>query len=145
MSYFTMDHAGWVEQAKRIKLTDFQARVVDIVGIAGGGIYNAPIDWKRVDWHYSARTVLIPWQASFSTWDFSRLTTLVLLCHAARIRLEISPRSRVSLDLVFSERSHAGGICQRHPDIDEAVASLHSYLPKTHRLIYRDALAPADA
>ena len=153
MSYNTMDHAGWVESnnaaanslyGKRKsyrmapeKLSDFQAKVMDILGMVGGGIYNAPINWEKVDWNCGGG-VFVPFRdGRMATFDFYPLTMLVFLCHEARIRCEINAKSHGHFELRFWQRSHEGGMAQRHPNLDEAVAAFRQYLPAGHRIIYR--------
>jgi len=164
MSYNTMDHAGWVEsnnaaanelytkrrgyKIRPEKLSPFQARVMDICGMVGGGIYNAPISWERVDWGHAGpwQMVRVPFRdGRMATFDFYPLTNLVLLCHEARIRCEISATSRGNFMLSFSQRSHEGGMAKRHPNIDEAVSAFRAYLPADHRVIYRAPVEQANA
>jgi hypothetical protein len=90
-----MDHAGWMQssidsgcQHKRkmhkstpIKLDEFQRKVVDILGMVGGCIYNAPISHDKIDWQYGGVGVSVVWQRELATFDFNQLTMLVLLCH----------------------------------------------------------------
>lgn len=156
MSYALMDHAGWVEQnnkafnemnAKRRawrpapeKLTEFQSKVMDICGMVGGGIYNAPINWEKVQWGHDVpgTGMFVPWRdGRMSTFDFYPLTLLVLLCHEARIRCEIRAKSSGNFELSFFPRGHEGGMARRHPSIDEAVAAFRDYLPDDHRIRYR--------
>ncbi|ABD25070.1 hypothetical protein Saro_0623 [Novosphingobium aromaticivorans DSM 12444] len=156
MSYARIDHAAWVEDnnrgynqmyAKRRswkpapeKLTDFQAKVMDICGMVGGGIYNAPINWEKVSWGvgHNHSGIFVPWRdGRMSTFDFYPLTLLVLLCHEARIRCEIRAKSAGHFELSFFQRSHEGGMALRHPNIDEAVAVFREYLPDDHRIRYR--------
>lgn len=151
-----MDHARWVEQnnaaaneiyAKRRaykpapeKLSRFQAKVMDILGMVGGGIYNAPIKWEKVIWGSGrwSSGMFVPWRdGRMATFDFYALTHLVLLCHEARIRCEIRAKSAGNFELSFFQRSHEGGMAGRHPSIDEAVAAFRDYLPADHRIIYR--------
>ena len=165
MSYARMDHAGWVESNNRAankinshrkaykmrpaKLSEFQAKVMDICGMVGGGIYNAPINWDKVDWGSGVgfSGMFIPWRdGRMATFDFYPLTLLVLLCHEARIRGEVRAKGNGYLELSFFPRSHDGAMHARHPSIDDAVASFREYLPEDHRIIYRapvDALEPA--
>lgn len=160
MSYQTMDHAGWVERngaaAKRQEpkkrkdntrgwhampeqLTEFQTKVMDILGMTFGGIYNAPIAWSGVQWQ-CGHGIEVPVRANgLSTWDYSNLTRLVFLCHEARIRCDIDAHSFRHLKLMFHPRSHEGGMGSRHPNLDEAVQAFREYLPKDHRIIYRKA------
>ncbi len=153
MSYATMDHAHWVEsnnaaansmnrkrkgyRERPEKLTEFQAKVIDILGMVGGGIYNAPINWDKIDWR-CGHGMFVPYRdGHMSTFDFYRLTMLVLLCHEARIRCEISAKAHGHFELGFWQRSHEGGMGSRHPNIEEAVAAFKQYLPADHRIIYR--------
>jgi hypothetical protein len=171
MSYATMDHAGWVESniaaskamvARRkprrdgygiIKgwhaapdtLSPFQAKVMDILGMTFGGIYNAPISWDAVQWTGWGRDGIgVPiYHTSLSTFDGMSLTRLVLLSHEARIRCEVRANGVRGLLLAFWQRRHDGGTADRHPSIDEAVASFREYLPDGHRVSYRAANTPS--
>lgn len=153
-----MDHAGWVEEnnkaynkinAKRRawkpvpeKLNRFQAKVMDILGMVGGGIYNAPINWEKVVWSFGGRGLSVPWRdGRMATFDYYALTNLVLLCHEARIRCEVRAKAAGHFELVFFQRSHEGDIARRHPNIVEAVAAFREYLPADHPIIYQ----PGDA
>lgn len=157
MSYARMDHAGWLEHhnastnAYRRKargklrdllpesLNDFQKRVTDILGMVGGGIYNAPLSFDNIRWEHGWNGVSATWRDGLSTFDKGDLTLLVLLCHEARIRLEIDPAGPHRLRLSFWQRSHEGGLSERHPSIDEAVAAFREYLPDDHRVRYGGA------
>lgn len=163
MSYVTMDHAAWVEDniaaAKRMgarkrrkdarrgleygpdKLSDFQAKVFDILGMVGGGIYNCPISWDTVDWNWGGGLSLLWDSRGWSTFDFSNLTLLVFLCHEARIRCEIEP-SMNRMRLSFNQRLAEGPTSRRHPDLGEALAWFRGYVPADHRVFYR---APEEA
>src|ERR1019366_4528177 len=111
MSYMNMDHADWVQRqipyakksAKKPRrdksgrtlgwyaapdmLTPFQRRAFDVLGIVGGGIYNAPVIWESVDW-VGPEMIGLLWgvEHGLGTWDFDGLTRFVFLCHTARIR-----------------------------------------------------------
>lgn len=164
MSYATMDHAGWVERniaaskstacrAKRRKpgpvsrrglkngpdkLSPFQARAMDILGMVFGGIYNAPINWGTVDWDYGGGvSVTTRYRRSMATWDFQELTRFVFLCHEARVRGEIQVAG-FGLRLSMWQRSDAGTVGSRHPNLAEAVAAFREYLPVSHPIIWRE-------
>jgi len=162
MSYARMDHAAWVEsnnhyanlagakqkryKAKPEKLTPFQAKVMDICGMVGGGIYNAPINWDKVDWGGGAgyAGMFVPWRdGRMATYDSNCLTLLVLLCHEARIRCSIRAKACGHFELGFWPRSNGSDIIASHPGIDEAVARFRTYLPTDHRIIYRQQAEPA--
>lgn len=152
MSYETMDHAEWMQRnndalrriaekkgKKRpdlpVQLSEFQKKVVDIVGMVGGGIYNAPIA-DKIDWTYGGRGVAVIWKREMATWDFNQLTMLVFLCHEARIRCQIESAGPRMMRLSFWERKHEGSMPVRHPSLDEAVAAFKKYLPSDHRIRY---------
>lgn len=160
MSYARMDHAGWVQSniaaskrqvgrkrsdnargwaAAPDKLSPFQSKVMDILGMVGGGIYNAPIAWNGVQWRGWGRdAIAVPWRAyGLDTFDFDHLTRLVFLAHEARIRCEVRVHGPRCFLLVFHQRGHEGGISERHPNLDEAVAEFRQYLPAEHRVVYR--------
>jgi len=161
MGYQHMDHAGWAADnnaaANQInrnrksykpapeKLTEFQAKVMDILGMVGGGIYNAPINWDKIDWGTGNRRsgMFVPWRdGRMATFDFYPLTSLVFLCHEARIRCEIRAKAVGYFELSFFQRSHEGGMSERHPNLDEAVAAFRQYLPDGHSILYRTPPPP---
>ncbi|MDK2757521.1 MAG: hypothetical protein KYX66_12375 [Blastomonas fulva] len=163
MSYARMDHAAWAESNNQAanqvygnrksyrpapeKLTEFQAKVMNICGMVGGGIYNAPIAWEKIQWGtgLSPSGMFVPWRdGRMATFDFYPLTLLVLLAHEARIRAEISAKSAGNFELSFFQRSHEGGMARRHPDIDEAVAAFREYLGEGHSVSYVADLARAE-
>jgi hypothetical protein len=159
MSYFNMDHADWVQSnitairrhadqwtasAKRRatnrtgwegapkSLLQWQCQAFDVLGIAGGGIYNAPINWNRVEW--SDRALSLTWARSLATWDFRQLTLLVFGMHTARLRCEIDAAARGYFRFHISPRRPDGGMADRHPDLDEAVTAWNASIPKDHPL-----------
>ncbi|MBB3940727.1 hypothetical protein GGR39_002384 [Novosphingobium fluoreni] len=164
MSYASMDHARWAEENNRCandafagrkgykqrpeKLSEFQAKVIDICGMVGGGIYNAPINWDKVAWGTGAwhSGMWVPWRdGRMATFDSYQLTNLVLLAHEARIRVEVRAQAHGHFLLSFFQRSHEGGFAGRHPNIDEAVAAFRAYLPDDHRVRYRATQAAEQA
>lgn len=157
MSYQDMDHAGWVENnnaagnrmfAKRKgfrpapeQLSPFQARVMDILGMVYGGIYNAPICWDKIEWNVARGVFVTVRDNGLATFDFAQLTTLVFLCHEARIRAELRSKTRGYFEITFFPRGHEGGMSGRHPSLAEAVEAFRAYLPSDHRIIYQLAVA----
>lgn len=166
MGYDNMDHAGWVEEniraAKNIrkgaidkrrakegrgwlaapdKLNDFERRAFTLLGIVGGGIYNAPIAWESLRWgrHWMA----LRWELGhgFATWDGSQLTNLVFLAHDAAIRLHISPAMR-GLELVLHQRKHHadtnGPVSEGHPTLEQAWARYRARIPLTHPVHFKE-------
>jgi hypothetical protein len=153
MSYVNMDHAGWVESNNQAHnrmakdrrgfkpapetLNPIQVKAVSILGIALGGIYNAPISWEKTDWSYGWGAVaFIVRDDRFATFDFAPLTTMVLLCHEARVRMMIEAHTHGYMKVSFSQRAAEGGMATRHPNITEAVDAFREYFPADHHLNY---------
>lgn len=140
MSYARMDHAGWVRNELRKPLSPLGEKVATILGIAVGGIYNAPINHRKVDWA-GTYCIRVPWAASLATFDRNCLTLLVLLCHEARVRMSIGPCGPRHVELLFHQRSVSEHYSRNHPNIDQAVAAFRAYLGPDHPITYS---APAD-
>ncbi|MDR5742481.1 hypothetical protein QCE73_04840 [Caballeronia sp. LZ029] len=164
MGYVTMDHAKWAEDdiraAKKREqkdhplkrrrdvtkgyraapdtLSPFQRNVFNILGMVGNGIYNAPIAWDAIRWKGWGHGIAIPWKNDLATWDFNGLTNLVFLSHEARIRVEIRPNGFHGLLLCFWPRVAKGSMCERHPNLAEAVAAFRDYLGENHSIVYRE-------
>lgn len=166
MSYIDMDHARWVAsniaasksraptaREKRYaaghkgwfaapdELNSFQRRALDILGIVGNGIYNAPISWETAYWH--PRMIAVSWRNPLATFDFTALTRFVFLCHEARIRGEISSKGFRYLEIHLSQCVDVGSIGRRHPNLDEEVAAFRQEFPADHSINYRKAPAVA--
>jgi hypothetical protein len=136
MSYFNMDHAAWVESSCKRTLTPFQARVFDIAGCAFGGIYNAGITWKSVCWDYGDGISFVR-RGDIATTDFNQLTLLVVLCHIAKIRMEISSANPGRLRYSFWQRAATDRICTNHPSIYDAATKITAALPTNSRIWYK--------
>ena len=150
-TYATLDHAAWMQQEiERIKqrkpirgkllpseLSEFQKRVCNIVGIIGGGLYNAPINIEKINWDFGGGVSLY-WTRELSTWDFSQLTLLVFLCHEARIRLQVEAYGPRATKLSFWQRKATGDIAVRHPNLDEAVADFRKWFSSEHQINYKE-------
>lgn len=127
---------GW--ETLRLPLSDHHRRVAHILGLTFGGIYNAPVQWDRVDWRFGyGVSVPILGNGSLATFDFARLTAFVFLCHEARVRGEVDPNGPRGLRLAMWPRKSAGRIAERHPNLAEAVADFYGSLPANHAVIYR--------
>jgi hypothetical protein len=130
---------GWA--AAPDVLNDFQKRAFTILGIVGGGIYNAPFNWDSVYWRPNA--IGVSWYKSFATYDFRELTWFVLLCHEARIRGEIAPHANRYLRVTLHERKADGGISRQHPSLDEALTEWRATFPADHPVVYRAPVSEA--
>lgn len=128
----------WVEGRCKRVLTEFQARVAVIIDAISSGVHNAPVRWETVDWEYGFGGMSVVWtRGTLASFDFCNLTTLVMLCHDARIRVQIEPSGPKALRLSFHQREHTGSVGKRHPDLDEAFASHREWVPENHPIHYR--------
>lgn len=164
MSYIHMDHAGWVESniaaskrhkptakerrmaadrrgwhAAPDKLNPFQQRAFNILGIVGNGIYNAPISWDGLVW--MPRSIILSWRKGFGTFDFMELTRFVMLCHEARIRGYIAPKSFRELEVSLHERVAVGSMGTRHPNVGEMLEAWRKEFPVDHSIVYQEKIA----
>lgn len=137
--YANFDHAGWLRDHIRGRgLSPLGERVATIIGITGGGIYNAPVNLDKVDWS-DAQMIRLVWQRDLDTFDFDRLTKLVFLCHEARIRCELDGCGPHLIRMSFWQRAATGDISHRHPNLEEAVAEFRAWFPVDHPLRYQDS------
>ena len=98
------------------------ARCAELVSLWVGGLHNFPRGEEalhKVDW--SGRYVAFTTLDSLSTVDGNSLTRLVCLAHDLAIRAEIQPAMK-NLRVVLYPRRREGGIGQRHPTLEAAVA-----------------------
>lgn len=96
-------------------------RVARLLAIWLDGLHHLKVA-REVEWN-DPYCIEVRWGRELSTFDNSLLTRLVLLCHQHALRLEISPRSRGYLTLLFHGRAHeAARMDKRHPTIQQALA-----------------------
>lgn len=119
--------AEWLASAMRMELSPFAARVADIVGQVYRGIYHlSGRDLRASTWEADCCIVRV--YGDLATFDAPHLTELVILCHDACIRLDISPRGMHHLELMFHPRKRSGGISERHPTIEYAIEQVRGHL-----------------
>lgn len=162
MYYDRMDHAFWVQEQigymKRRKptptqskaaaagrgwhgapdiLNPFQRRVFIILGIVGGGIYNAPIDWNSVEWR--SNFLVVNWPYELVAGEIAGLADLLFLAYDAGIRVAISPDTR-NLRLIFlcrellSDGDSRGG----HLTLEDAVSNHRKRFPADHPIHFKN-------
>ncbi len=112
-------------RAHGVDLSPLGAKVADLLDCVWAGIYHLPhsveYNTKWADPYYIA--VTIP-DHDLATWDFNRLTELVVLCHDAALRLEIEACNPHHVRLVFHQRKRSGSISERHPTMEEATTAI---------------------
>ena len=101
-----------------IELSPLGIEVADILGQVWRGIYH--LQYDLIDWS-DPHHIEVNIAEGLSTWDFNRLTELVVLCHDRAVRLEIEPCNMRFVKLLFHQRGREGGMTKRHPTMEEAV------------------------
>ena len=79
------------------------------------------------------------------TFDNTSLTNLVFLCHEARIRGCIVPRTFRHVEIMLSERKAEGLMHDRHPNLDEAIAAWRENFSSDHSIAFKEAAPIAAA
>lgn len=81
-----------------------------------GGLHNVPGRLKHFG-YWIELCVL----GELSTFDFDRLTSLVMGAHAHCCRVSVRAASPQYLRLMFHNRQREGSMSERHPTLDEAI------------------------
>lgn len=86
-----------------------------------GSPWNIPTKWATADWYHTAKgAVSLSYATDLSTFDFDRLTRLVLAAHKHAVRVEISPSNMQRLRIGFWPRDpRERSISQRHPTLSD--------------------------
>lgn len=122
--------AAWIRSACKQEPSLFGARVFAVLAATYGGAHHLDevmrpqkVRWSALDY---IEVCLRPTE-SLATWDFAKLTVLVVLAHDACLRLSIEPAGR-SLKLLFHpRRGRVGSMSRRHPSIEEHVALIREH------------------
>ena len=113
--------ADWVKENYKVEPSALGRKVADVLGFVWRGIYHLDEGaLSRVKWDddYVIRFVC---GGDLATWDFNRLTELVVLCHDQCLRLDLQGIGPRRMQMLFHGRQRAGGASQRHPTIEDAV------------------------
>jgi hypothetical protein len=103
--------------------------VANILGQAWLGLYHVDGNAvERVDWSDPYCIQINLRYAQLSTWDFNRLTVLVVLCHDRMVRLDIDGTGPGYTRFTFHQRAcREGGISERHPTMERAIEMIRNY------------------
>ncbi len=114
-----MDSAAWVRKQIKDRLSPLGTQVAQVLGVVGGGIYNAPINVDRVNWTDNLY-IRVYWRGGMHSWDLPHLTLLLAECSRRLLRVEINPCNPQGLELVFHQRkTRTGHTYERLPEIRE--------------------------
>lgn len=83
----------------------------------------------------------------FATFDFNDLTRAVFLAHDRCLRLEVNPGGPRRVTIAIHQRVREGGMSQRHPTLEAAVAGWRRAHPEpqepSHAKVERSTGMPA--
>lgn len=104
--YAHEQHYEWIERNTKQTCSPLGREVANILGYAGGGIYNAPIVPQKVKWS-NAAYIEVTWRGELSNWDRFDLTALWVECCRRRIRVCIRGCGPRYMKLLFHQRDEA--------------------------------------
>lgn len=116
--------AQWLRSAGVKEISPFGERVADLLNKLFTGIYHIDRAACKADYSSESWITVCVSDQYFSTFDFSHLTLLVLLCHDFCIRCEMRAAARGFIRLCFSPREREGDISHRHPTMEEHIEYL---------------------
>lgn len=67
-------------------------------------------------------------RGDIASYDFSKLTKLVVLAHDMCIRVSIMPNSARTVKIAVHKREREGSQSKRHPTLEEAVAKIREFI-----------------
>lgn len=106
-------------------ISPFGKKVAQIIGTTWAGIYhlNAKAYREaRTQWDSDKHIFIIIRDWELSTWDFDKLTKLVILSHDYCVRIAIEAVAPGYVKISFwNRKSREGSISSRHPTIEEAI------------------------
>lgn len=119
------DHCSYWSGIPQGKLTDFNRRAIGLLCKGFNlGPWNIPVSWDRVKWGSERHVEFITSAHGLATWDFNRLTRLVIGAHDECIRIEISPKAFRYLSIeMWPREGRDGCMSKRHPTIEQAITS----------------------
>lgn len=126
-----MKYSGsdWLKASLRVgKMSKLGEAVGDLLGQVYAGIYHIESRaLERVEWDNDHHIIIIL-PGEFATFDSSRLTHLVVLCHDKCLRMSIRGKSSWGyMELMFHAREgRTGPMHSRCPTIEQAIESIRA-------------------
>lgn len=114
--------ATWLTR-QGVKLSPLGQKAADLIDNLVGGIYHIGDRAMKVDWKDEFQISIVIDDGHFSTYDSSRLTRLVFLCHEHNLRGSIKAHTHGYLRLIFVEVTKNGFFREGHPTLEEAITN----------------------
>lgn len=102
-------------------MTDDQWECAQMFADVVGGFHHLQGTFKPAGAGIRINTYAGGW----ATWDFNRLTRLVVLAHDRMIRVEVNPSGpRLIQFALWKRHTREGGMAVRHPTMEDAIAMI---------------------
>lgn len=102
--------------------TEDQQHCIRMLGDWAHGFHHLPMPKEF------GRGVSIHWSQDLSTWDFNRLTMLVLLAHERCVRIELRSGGPRGVTIAAHRRkADANSIYEGHPNLDHLVRQIYPH------------------
>ena len=115
--------ADWIRDCRCKDISEFGVKVADILGAVFRGIYHIADSpaFKKIDWT-ETNFIDVVIYGELSTFDFNKLTELVIACHDECVRMSVRAQSAKYLALLFHPRKgREGSMFERHPTMEQAI------------------------
>ncbi len=106
-----------------IEISPLGCDVANLLSTLLGGMHHLTSHTKivKIDWS-NPYYIVVPFGRGLATYDGNLLTSLVVLAHDNLLRVEVNPRHRLYLELVFHKRKgREGWLSERMPTIEEHI------------------------
>jgi len=123
----TQKEIGWIEQKYKLKVSKFMQEVLDILDCVYSGLHHTNYydQWKRNQYCETRSAEYVDRANELSTYDFNRLTKLVVLGHDKGIRISVTSDKKKGLVILFHNRmgnqSDNFPINKKHPKLIDAI------------------------
>jgi len=110
------------------EFTDAQKSCYEMLSEWAGGDHHLP------HVHVFGTGVCINFLGDLSTFDWNRLTRLVLLAHRDAVRIEMASSGPRMVKIIAHQRAHKpdGRIYERHPSLTDLIAEIEKMLPTSN-------------
>lgn len=129
IGYAHNDHHHWVARHTKQTLSPLGIEVANLLGYVGGGIYNAPINHRRVNWEDDF-CVSVVWNRDLTNWDRCDLSLLWVECMRRMLRFEIEAAAPGRLRLIFHKRhtrDMSAPLYKRIPDCEQMIQMVDAH------------------
>ena len=128
----TKKEIEWIEKKYNLTVSKFMREVLDILDCVYSGLHHTNYyeQFKKSKYCETLFAEYVDRANELSTYDFNRLTKLVVLAHDKGIRVSVSSDRKKGLVICFhnrmGKRHNDHPMNQRHPTLSKAVKQVRS-------------------